>query len=63
MTTFVPIGPRTWMRRATRGWVVYVGDTAHYFDEKNRDEAQAVYEQAMRDGVWASPPMPAHMGT
>jgi hypothetical protein len=61
--TFVQVAPNIWVKEATVGWVVYVGDTAHYFPQDQYAQAMAAYDQAKQEGKWASRPQPAHMGT
>jgi hypothetical protein len=62
MSRWIVVSDRVWMLPASRGWVVYVGPTAYYFDEDQFEQAQEKYAEAVRQGEYASPPKPAHMG-
>lgn len=63
MSQWEQIADNKWVKRATVGWVVYVGNNAVYYPPDQKKQAQATYDQAVAEGKYASPPMPAHMGT
>jgi len=57
---WIRVGPRKWMLPAVHGWIIFVGSASEYYVDYQ--DALSASNEHKAKGVFASKPMPAHMG-